>query len=37
VRVAGFEGVVAERPPAVVAGPPGQLALPVEGATTGGG
>jgi DNA polymerase IV len=37
VRVAGFEGVVAERPPPVVAAPPGQLALPVEGATTGGG
>jgi DNA polymerase-4 len=30
VRVAGFEGVVAERAPAVVAAPPGQLALPVE-------
>src|SRR4051794_37023348 len=40
VRVAGFEGVVGERAPAVVAAPPGQLALPVEdgaGATGGGG
>ena len=38
VRVAGFEGVVTERPAPVVAAPPGQLALPVEdGATTGGG
>jgi DNA polymerase-4 len=37
VRVAGFEGVVAERPAPVVTGPPGQLALPVEGAATGGG
>jgi DNA polymerase-4 len=30
VRVAGFEGVVAERPPAMVLAPPGQLVLPVE-------
>jgi DNA polymerase IV len=30
VRVAGFEGVVPERPPAAVAAPPGQLVLPVE-------
>jgi DNA polymerase IV len=40
VRVAGFEGVVAERPVPVVAAPPGQLALPVEdgaGAMGGGG
>jgi DNA polymerase-4 len=37
VRVAGFEGVVAERPAPVVVAPPGQLALPVEGAATGGG
>jgi DNA polymerase IV len=40
VRVAGFEGVVAERPAPVIAAPPGQLALPVEdgaGAMGGGG
>jgi DNA polymerase-4 len=40
VRVASFEGVVAERGPAVVAAPPGQLALPVEdgaAVTAGGG
>jgi DNA polymerase IV len=40
VRVASFEGVVAERAPAIVAAPPGQLALSVEdgaGATAGGG
>jgi DNA polymerase-4 len=30
VRVAGFEGVVPERPAAAVAAPPGQLVLPVE-------
>jgi DNA polymerase-4 len=37
VRVAGFEGIVAERPAAIVAAPPGQLALPVEGLATSGG
>jgi DNA polymerase IV len=37
VRVAGFEGVVAERLGAVVAAPPGQLALPVEQRATSGG
>jgi DNA polymerase-4 len=40
VRVAGFEGVVAERPAPVIAAPPGQLALPVEhgaSAMAGGG
>ena len=40
VRVAGFEGVVAERPVPLALAPPGQLALPVEdgaGATGGGG
>src|SRR4051812_29040118 len=37
VRVAGFEGVVAERPAPVVAAPPGQLALPVEGGAMAGG
>jgi DNA polymerase-4 len=30
VRVAGFEGVVPERPAAAAAAPPGQLVLPVE-------